>query len=415
VKKTIYSKYLKYDPFPYQKEGIQFGIAHNYCVLGDAMGLGKTFQAIGIAAMTKRERVLVACPAFLKLNWEDEFNKFLVNPNQFEYKIISYTKAKDSEELFKWADCLILDEIHYIKNKDAARTKATHQYVYDHRPARVIGLSGTAITGKVPDWYSLIMLMSYNPFRNNGLGIDNVSYWDFCQKFCNVKYKKIRGRKIPEYYGTKNVQGLKRLLKDKYLRRRCEDVLDLGEIIEQTITITQEKLDDELLEELKDAERERVWATIKKKSAIVKSTYCVDFVDDLIGSGGPVVVFSDHRIPVDNIFEGLTKKKRRVKVINGDVDMDERHKIVKLYMDGRLDAIVGTIDSMAVGFNITRGHQVVFNDLSAKAHQNAQALKRVHRIGQEKIVKAYYLSSNKIDKEMTYNLRQKAKTMRETL
>lgn len=381
--------------------------------LGRRNGFGKTPQAIGISLLSLRERVLIVCPAFLKYNWEEEIDKF-VGRDKFEYKIISYAKVKDSEDLFKWADCVIADEVHYAKNKDAQRTKALHQFMYDHRPARFIGLSGTPITGKIPDWYSLLMLCSYNPYGNSGLGIDNVSYWDFCNKFCKVKIKKIRGRRISEFYGHKNVDGLKKLLKGKYIRRLCKDVLDLDAIIEQTITIAQDDLDKEAHEEMTIAEKERIWATTKKQSAITKARYASEFIDNLIESG-PVVVFSDHRDPVSIISDSLTKNKRRVRVITGDTSMEERHKINKFFQEGRLDAVVCTIGAASVGINLTKASQIVFNDLSARPDQNAQALKRVHRIGQNRQVRAYFLTSNKTDKQLTNILRQKIKTMREAM
>lgn len=413
MSKSIFNKHLKLEPYDYQKEGINFGLSHNYCLIGDEMGLGKTVQAIGIATISRRERVLIVCPAFLRYNWEDEVKKFVKDLN-FEYRIISYAKVKDSEAHFKWADCVIADEVHYLKNKDAERTKAFHQFMYDYRPARFIGLSGTPITGKIPDWYSLLMLCSYNPYHNSGVGIDNISYWDFCSKFCNVKITKIRGRSIRKFYGEKNLAGLKKLLKGKYIRRQCKDVLDLDDIVEQQITIAEDKLDEEWKDNMDEATQERIWATIKKASAITKAKYACDFVTSLT-ENGPVVVFSDHRDPVDIISSGLRKAKKNVEIINGDVSMEDRHRINKLFQAGRLDAVVCTIGAANVGINLTRASQIVFNDLSASPAENAQAIKRVHRIGQDNLVRAYFLTANKIDKDITYLLRSKIKTMREAM
>lgn len=408
-----WNKYLTAIPYAYQQVGIEFGTDHNYVLIGDEMGLGKTLQALGIVTITNKKRVLIVCPAFLRLNWLDEIEKFVVDKT-IQFEVVSYEKAKNSEELFKWCDAVIIDEIHYLKNKDTQRTKAIHQYVMDHRPTRVIGLSGTPITNRVPDWFSLLVLMSYNPYNNNGIKMNNVSYWDFCNKFCNVRYKRIRGRNLPDYYGHKNVEGIKRLLKDKYIRRLCKDVLDLSEILEQEVTISKDNLDEDSLDNMKDAEVEGVWIKIKKESAISKASYAVSFIDDLC-ENGPVVVFSDHRSPVDIISSGLIGKKRKVKVITGDTPMEDRHRIVKFFQDGRLDAVVCTIGAASTGITLTKSCQIVFNDLSASPANNAQAIKRVHRIGQDKLVRAYFLTSNKIDKQMTYMLRQKIKSIREVV
>ena len=408
-------KFLTVDPYPYQKVGIEFGIANNYVMIADDMGLGKTLQALGIVAKTRTKKVLIVCPAFLVLNWHDEIEKFVIPNWDFKFEVISYTKAKSREDLFKWCDAVIMDEAHYIKNKDAQRTKAMHQYILSHRPYRVILLTGTPITNKVPDFFSPLTLLSYNPMNNNGIKMRDVSYWDFCNKFCNTRYRKIRGRKIPDFYGHKNIEGLKKLLKGKYIRRLAKEVLDLGEIIETQVTITKDNLDADAINDMQEAEKEKVWIKVKKQSAISKANAAVDFINNLIEESGSIVVFSDHRDPVSIISNGLRKLKKKVEVITGDVSMEDRHKIVKFFQEGRIDAVVCTIGAASTGITLTKANQIVFNDMSANPADNAQAIKRVHRIGQEDIVRAYFLTSNKIDKDITYMLRSKIRTMKEVL
>ena len=68
---------LEYMPF--QKAGIHYASAHAHTLIADQMGLGKTIQAIGLINLDASiNRVLVVCPASLKLNWERELTKWLV-------------------------------------------------------------------------------------------------------------------------------------------------------------------------------------------------------------------------------------------------------------------------------------------------------------------------------------------------
>ncbi len=61
----------------YQKAGIAFSLARPASLIGDDMGLGKTIQAIGVLNGTPdAKRVLVICPASLKLNWRNELAKW---------------------------------------------------------------------------------------------------------------------------------------------------------------------------------------------------------------------------------------------------------------------------------------------------------------------------------------------------
>jgi SNF2 family DNA or RNA helicase len=60
----------------YQRAGIAYGLSHPNVLFGDDMGLGKTIQAIGVInADSSIRKVLIVCPASLKLNWAQRAKK----------------------------------------------------------------------------------------------------------------------------------------------------------------------------------------------------------------------------------------------------------------------------------------------------------------------------------------------------
>ena len=67
---------LKIEPYPYQREGILFGLEKKRLLIGDEPGLGKTLQSIGIVDTANAYPALVICPSSLKINWQREFEKF---------------------------------------------------------------------------------------------------------------------------------------------------------------------------------------------------------------------------------------------------------------------------------------------------------------------------------------------------
>eukprot|EP00889_Picochlorum_renovo_P007858 jgi/Picre1/34888/NNA_002354.t1 len=64
---------------PFQVEGIHYALSRNgRCLIADEMGVGKTVQAIAIAACYRDKwPLLVIVPASLRAIWADEFEKWL--------------------------------------------------------------------------------------------------------------------------------------------------------------------------------------------------------------------------------------------------------------------------------------------------------------------------------------------------
>ena len=76
-----YEKYQKLDKrgwkaFTHQEDGIEFLLKNKKCILADDMGLGKTYQSIVAALECDAERILIVCPASLKINWMREVQNF---------------------------------------------------------------------------------------------------------------------------------------------------------------------------------------------------------------------------------------------------------------------------------------------------------------------------------------------------
>ncbi|EUC42795.1 hypothetical protein COCMIDRAFT_102617 [Bipolaris oryzae ATCC 44560] len=186
----------------YQVEGVQFlhekFVKQTGAILGDDMGLGKTIQVIAFLtaafgkAGTERDakcmrkirrfgknrwypRILIVCPGTLMQNWEDELSKWgwwevyryhgssaadrkgVLNAaakGMLEIMITTYTTYRNNESeinTVSW-DCVIADECHQIKSKDAEITKAMNKINALCR----IGLTGTAIQNKYEEIWNLL-------------------------------------------------------------------------------------------------------------------------------------------------------------------------------------------------------------------------------------------------------------------
>lgn len=58
----------------YQAAGVEYALAHLDCLIGDAPGLGKTIQAVGLSnCLPLARKILIVAPASLKVNWKREW------------------------------------------------------------------------------------------------------------------------------------------------------------------------------------------------------------------------------------------------------------------------------------------------------------------------------------------------------
>ena len=78
---------------PYQHAGVEYALARQHCLLGDAPGVGKTAQAILISNAIGAKRTLVVCPASLRGNWEEEVWKWSTIPNVSSYVVGKASKG----------------------------------------------------------------------------------------------------------------------------------------------------------------------------------------------------------------------------------------------------------------------------------------------------------------------------------
>jgi len=65
-----YSKYSKRPPKPWQPKAIECLLANDRFILSDEMGLCKTGSSIIASLESGAKKILIVCPASLKLNWK---------------------------------------------------------------------------------------------------------------------------------------------------------------------------------------------------------------------------------------------------------------------------------------------------------------------------------------------------------
>jgi DNA repair protein RAD16 len=71
---------------------------------------------------------------------------------------------------------------------------------------------------------------------------------------------------------------------------------------------------------------------------------------------------------------------------------------VERFKAGKLDVLVGSLETIAEGLTLTAADMVIFLETSFKPSRNQQALRRIHRIGQERPCSALdYITPGTVD------------------
>lgn len=442
--------------YEHQANGIRKGARMSSFILADEPGLGKTLQALTIAAidfeLNIARRVLVVCPASLKYNWAEECDKYtrfqyiilegspderkslirLFEVMELQILIVNYeqvrTHLKDLNALD--FDIIIYDEAHYIKNHKSKRSQAALSL----KGTRHIVVTGTPMLNQVHELWTL--LHRIDPYRWP-------NYWPFVNRYC-----AFGGYRNKQIIGVKNRQELNLHLQEVMIRRLKKDVLDLpkNQYIQVPIELhpEQRKIYDQALSDLEvdlpdspdPMELENALVKYLVLKQICGTLACLPGYDDTSAKldravemleeftheepdspSEPVVVFTQFRTVSSCLAARLEKVGIKVYQLNGDTPKDKRVSMVEEwgnYKDPATGkrAVLICMLQIAVGLNMTAASKCIFVDKLYVPKLNGQAKDRLDRIGADltKPIQIYELIARKtIEQRIESILKTKTK------
>lgn len=435
-----FKDYAKIDRtyLPHQLEAIEYAGKHNYFILGDDPGLGKTTEAIGVAMARKRlykekHCLVITCVNGLKYNWQEEIkvatgedaymlgirngkikgskekyedlkhlpdNYFLIlNIEALRYKEGAgrgkYVLAAQIEELCKKGKIglIIVDEIHKNKNVNAKQTRGLMKI----KPKAAIAMTGTLILNKPLD--------AYVPLKWMGMISEN--YIKFEQEY-TIK----GGWHDKEIIGYKNLDQLNRTINANMLRRKKEEVLDLPEKLHSIeyveLSTAEKKFYQEVLrgtiDDIKETRKKLAknnknektnyltqWIRLRQTTGDAnilhpefsdssKMQRLSELVEDYVDNGHKVIVFSEWTKITERAYKKL--EDYNPLLITGDVSIEDRQKASSEFQKNPdRKVIIGTSGAMGTGLTLTAADVVIFLDSPWTKALKEQCEDRAHRIG----------------------------------
>jgi len=404
-----YSKYSHRPPLNHQKVAIEKLAGSKRFILADDMGLGKTTSTIIAALETGAKKILIICPASLKINWQREIENYSDRPTfiaegkkfstDHDFVIVNYDilknfhdpKEKENSLLEKSNfDLVILDEAHMISNAQAQRTKIINSYVKNID--KVWLLTGTPMTSRPMNYYNLLSIIE-SPVAQNWMA--------YAIRYCQGYQFNAGKRKVWNVSGASNLEELRDRTSKQILRRLKEEVLDLPDKI---ITPVYLRLKSSEYENLmgeyydwydKNPEESSSLTVqfsklmkVRKVIANEKTKQTIEFAENILEQGKKIIIFTNFTDSLQTIYNHFGKQ---AVYLDGSCSNSVRQQAVDSFQnDEKIRVFVGNLKAAGVGLTLTSAEVVIMNDLSFVPAEHAQAEDRAYRYGQKSNVLVYY-------------------------
>ena len=429
-----YSKYDHRPPLNHQKIAIEKLAGSKRFILADDMGLGKTTSTIIAALETGAKKILIVCPASLKINWQREIANYSDRPvfiaegkkfsTESDFVIVNYdilknfhdTKTKE-ESLLEQSkfDLVILDEAHMISNVQAQRTKIINSFA--KKISRVWLLTGTPMTSRPMNYYNLLNLIE-SPVAQN---------WKaYAIRYCQGYQFTAGKRKVWNVSGASNLEELRDRTSKQILRRLKEEVLDLPDkIITPVYLRLKSKEYESLMGEYYDwydknpdessslTVQFSKLMKVRKVIANEKVRQTIDFAENILEQGKKVIIFTNFTDTLQTIYQHFGKQ---AVYLDGSCSNSMRQQAVDSFQtDEKIRVFVGNLKAAGVGLTLTSAEVVIMNDLSFVPAEHSQAEDRAYRYGQKSNVLVYYPIYDNTIEAAIYDILNKKKQIIRTV
>jgi hypothetical protein len=458
------------EPYPFQKAGIKFAVRERRVLIADQPGLGKTLQALGTLEQRKAYPAVVVCPASVKYNWAREVEKTIAR----KLNVVVLEGAKPAPlPVYRNADVIIVnydilakhvimlttetkpkavifDESHYLKNKQASRTKNAKALTLRADTGKpvddILCLTGTPILNRPVELLSQLDILG----RTGDVARDPLGKarpdWYFLTRYCAAYQDRFGWH----FDGADNLTELhERLTSTCMIRREKTNVLkDLPPkqrvVIEIDLdnraeydraerdlvnylagsAVEDKKFRASLAGLSKEEQAEKVrehyesqavktrraeqlvrFNALKQLAAKGKMKQIKEWAAGFLESGQKLVMMGWHRETV----LALAREFDAPTVMGGDAGRKRDENVQAFQRPDGPKVIACNIIAAGEGITLTASSNTLFAELGWNPGKMEQAEDRIHRISQEasSVTCWYLLAKNSIDTMLWEIIEQK--------
>jgi superfamily II DNA or RNA helicase len=411
---------------PFQRAGVRYALDRRRTFIADEQGLGKTVQALAALEADQAFPAIVVCPASMKLTWEREANHWLPDRSvavlggrtdaawedgatDAEIVVLNYDILHAHFERLASREprALVLDESHYVKNPRAARTKAALELT-ERLPENALrlALTGTPVLNRPEELVSQLRVLDRLKEFGSGArlarrfrhaGSDDRLHWNL-RAHCYVRRTK---QQVLPQLPDKQHDTLPMLLSNEHDYRLAEqDVIAWL----QSLPLDLGTIDAKVAAALRAEQLVRL-NNLRQLAARGKLPTALAWIADFMSSEEPLVVFAEH-IEIQKAV--LARFPGALHILGADSTRKRQEAVDAFQTEDGPQLIVCSMKAASQGITLTRASNVAFLELDWTPARHDQAEDRLHRIGQDSAVTAWYLlAPNTIDETMAELLERK--------
>ncbi|MBK5308221.1 MAG: DEAD/DEAH box helicase [Frankiaceae bacterium] len=424
---------------PHQAEVIAAAAAgHRTFLLADEPGLGKTAQALLAADTANAYPLLAVVPNVVKTNWAHEAQLWtpgrsatVVHGDGHDVDAFSDIVVVNYDVLHRhvgWLSTfglrgMVIDEAHFIKNKNAQRSRHVLELskrVRERTPRPLLmALTGTPLINDIEDFLAIWEFLGWidkgepgsdlmAALERNGLTPTEPGFSPTARAAVIdlgiVRRRKvdvaadIPARRIADMpVELEGALGRSILTAERALARRL--VKRYQSALEARAPgVEVAGIDHELVRKVAGWERQDTKEdstgdnvfSVMRRIGQAKAVLAADYTAQLARSAGKVVFFAKHIDVMDAAEETFAQRGLGYSSIRGGQTTKARQASIAAFQnDPDIAVVVCSLSAAGVGLNLQVASNVVLAELSWTNAEQTQAIDRVHRIGQDQPVTAW--------------------------
>lgn len=390
----------------YQELDVQRILKQKHIGIFSQQRTGKTPVACSVVSRATCKKIIIICPNSLTYMWKDALLEWagieadvlktatfiakeytgkalIINYEKIRMNSIEYPIVRELNKLHP--DCIIVDEVHRIKNRKSQTREAVLALVRKTTPEYLMALTGTPAPNKLWDVWSILNLIAPKAYT---------SYWRWVDKYFYTQ-SNFSGRTEPAALKVGVAEEFAKELSDHAIQHTRKEVMEwevdipittihlpadpeqliaiesLTSVYEYKHVITKNTLHTmTVVRQLLSAPK-----ILKLKIPSPKTKWLFNYITDY--NDKSIVIFSLSRKYLELLKADMDHVNIRATLITGDTKLTDRKEYIRAFQAGEIKILLCQTQTVKEGLTLDTADTAIFLDVYPPMADFLQAKDRI--------------------------------------